>query len=56
MTVRLRFALLYAGAFMVTGLVLTLALLRVGADSYIQQAGSAVPRTVRHPLINGSLE
>ncbi len=36
-------------------MVLTLALLRVGADSYIQQAGSAVPRTVRHPLINGPL-
>jgi signal transduction histidine kinase len=55
MTVRLRFALLYAGAFTVTGLVLTLALLTAGADSYIQQAGSAVPRAVRHPLIDGSL-
>jgi signal transduction histidine kinase len=54
MTVRLRFALLYAGAFTVTGLVLTLALLTAGADSYIQQAGSAVPRAVRHPLIDGS--
>jgi signal transduction histidine kinase len=54
MTVRLRFGLLYAGAFMVTGLVLTLALLTAGADSYIQQAGSAVPRAVRHPLIDGS--
>ena len=54
MTVRLRFALLYAGAFMVTGLVLTLALLTAGADSYIQQAGSAAPRAVRHPLIDGS--
>jgi len=53
MTVRLRFTLLYAGAFTVTGLVLTLALLSAGADSYIQQAGSALPRTVRHPLIDG---
>jgi signal transduction histidine kinase len=52
-TVRLRFALLYAGAFAVTGLVLTLALLTVGADSYIQQAGSAMPRAVRHPVIDG---
>ena len=34
MTVRLRFALLYAGAFTVTGLVLTLALLRVGGQLY----------------------
>jgi signal transduction histidine kinase len=55
MRVRLRFALLYAGAFTVTGLVLTLALLTVGADSYIQQAGSVVPQTVRHPLIDESL-
>ena len=54
MTVRLRFALLYAGAFMVTGLVLTLALLTAGADSYIQQAGSAAPQAARHPLIDGS--
>ena len=54
MTVRLRFALLYAGAFMVTGLVLALALLTAGADGYIQQAGSAVPQEVRHPLIGGS--
>jgi len=55
MTVQLRFALLYAGAFTVTGLVLTLALLEAGSETYYQQAGSAgLPRAVWHPLIDGS--
>ena len=47
MTVRLRFALLYAGAFLVTGLlVVGLIFFNVSSTT---QAGHAGPATVRHP-------
>ena len=47
MTVRLRFALLYAGAFLLTGLlVLSVAFLTVRAT---QQVGTSGPVTVTHP-------
>jgi len=57
MTVRLRFALLYAGAFLVTGLVFSLALVRAGTVSIRRQAGSATPQIILHPLVDtfGSL-
>ena len=48
MTVRLRFALLYSGAFLLTGLlVLSVAFLTVSST---QQVGSAGPVVVRHPF------
>jgi signal transduction histidine kinase len=48
MTVRLRFALLYAGAFLVSGLlVLSVAFLSVSST---QQVGSAGPPVVTHPF------
>jgi signal transduction histidine kinase len=58
MTIRLRFALVYAVAFLVTGLVLLIALLTAGTVSILQQVGSATPQVVRHPLVDrlGSLE
>ena len=48
MSVRLRFALLYSGAFLLSGLlVLSIAFL---SASSVQRVGSAGPPTVRHPL------
>jgi signal transduction histidine kinase len=48
MTVRLRFALLYSGAFLLTGsLVLAVVFLSVSST---QQVGSAGPAVVRHPF------
>jgi signal transduction histidine kinase len=50
MSVRLRFALLYAGAFLVSGLlVLAVASLAVSST---QEVGSAGPPVVRHPYAN----
>jgi len=52
MTVRLRFALLYSGAFLLTGLlVLSVAFLTVSST---QQVGSAGPVVVRHPFAEAS--
>lgn len=48
MTVRLRFALLYAGAFLITGLlVVGLVFFNVSSS---QEVGSARPATVHHPF------
>jgi methyl-accepting chemotaxis protein len=48
MTVRLRFALLYSGAFLLTGLlVLSLAFF---AASATKQVGTSGPVVIRHPL------
>ena len=48
MSVRLRFALLYAGAFLVSGLVvLSIAFIAVSST---KQAGSAGPPVVKHPF------
>jgi signal transduction histidine kinase len=48
LTVRLRFALLYSGAFLLTGLlVLAVAFLTVSST---QQVGSAGPPVIRHPF------
>ena len=48
MSVRLRFALLYAGAFLITGiLILALAFLAVSST---QRVGTAGPAVVRHPF------
>src|ERR1700734_1058752 len=48
LTVRLRFALLYSGAFLLTGLlVLSVAFLTVSST---QQVGSAAPVVVRPPV------
>jgi hypothetical protein len=48
MSVRLRFALLYAGAFLVSGLVvLSIAFLAVSST---KQAGSPGPPVVKHPI------
>jgi signal transduction histidine kinase len=50
MTVRLRFALLYAGAFLVSGLLM-LAIVFLAVSS-TTQVGSAGPPVVRHPFAN----
>jgi signal transduction histidine kinase len=50
MSVRLRFALLYSGAFLISGLVIVMiAFLSVSST---QEAGSAGPAVVRHPFEN----
>jgi len=50
MSVRLRFALLYSGAFLTSGLVIVMiAFLSVSST---QEVGSAGPAVVRHPLEN----